>query len=59
MKNSDKRFHFEDMEVDELARTTGFQSQEKSVQKAEQLIVVKRSSLFKGMLGVLWAIIMS
>ena len=23
MKNSDKIFHFEDMEVDELARTTG------------------------------------
>ena len=23
MKNSDKRFHFEGMEVDELARTTG------------------------------------
>ena len=30
----------------------------KSVQKAEQLVVVKRSSLFKGMLGVLWVIIM-
>ena len=29
-----------------------------SVQKAEQLIVVKRSSLFKGMRGVHWAIIM-
>ncbi len=23
MKNSDKIFHFEDMEIDELARTTG------------------------------------
>ena len=23
MKNSDKLFHFKDMEVDELARTTG------------------------------------
>ena len=31
---------------------------EKSVQKAEQLMVVKYSSLFKGMLGVLWTIIM-
>ena len=31
---------------------------EKSVQKAEQIIVVKRFSLFKGMRGVLWAIIM-
>ena len=29
-----------------------------SVQKAEELMVVKRSSLSKGMLGVLWAIIM-
>ena len=29
-----------------------------SVQKAEQLMVVKYSDLFKGMLGVLWAIIM-
>ena len=29
---------------------------EQGVQKAEQLIVVKRSSLFKGMLGVVWAI---
>ena len=29
-----------------------------SVQKAEQLMVVKYSDMFKGMLGVLWAIIM-
>jgi len=28
-----------------------------SVQKAEQLMVVKYSSLIKGMLGVLWTII--
>ena len=31
----------------------------KSREKAEQLIIVKRSSLFKGMLGVRWVIIMS
>ena len=28
-----------------------------SVQKAEQLMVVKYSDLFKGMLGMLWTII--